>query len=199
MVAILERGPVPVATRRPDASRELEAVVMRCLEKEPGRRYESAPALMTALQAVAAAKSRTAAAADDSPSVAVLPFANMSADPENEYFCDGIAEEITGALSKVERLRVAGRTSAFSFKGKTGDVREIGRALNVSTVLEGSVRKAGNRLRISAQLVKVTGGEKAAVLTRSTENPEAYNLCLKARHAWTRWTDEGFRTAIALF
>lgn len=172
----------------------------------------------------------------DDRSIAVLPFANMSSDAENEYFCDGIAEEITSALSKVGQLQVAGRTSAFSFKSKTGDLRAIGRTLNVGSVLEGSVRKAGDRLRITVQLVKVTDGyhlwserydrqmedifdiqdeialavvealkvtllgrEKAAVLKRSTDNPEAYQLCLKAYHAWHRWTDEGFRTAVTLF
>ena len=160
----------------------------------------------------------------------------MSADPEQEYFCDGIAEEITSALAKIEQLRVAGRTSAFSFKGKGGDLREIGRTLNVSAVLEGSVRRAGDRLRITAELVNVTDGyhlwserydrqledifavqdeialavvdalkltllgeEQAAVQKHSTENPAAYQLCLKARHAWYRWTDEGFRTATTLF
>ena len=170
------------------------------------------------------------------PSIAVLPFANMSADPEQEYFCDGIAEEITSALVKVNQLRVAGRTSAFSFKGKGGDLREIGRTLDVSTVLEGSVRRAGNRLRITAELVNVADGyhlwaerydreledifaiqdeialavvdalrvtllgqEETAVLKHSTQDPEAYQLCLKARHAWYRLTDEGFRTATRLF
>lgn len=94
----------------------------------------------------------------EAPSIAVLPFANMSADPDNEYFCDGLAEELLNALSKIESLRVAARTSAFSFKGKETDIRQIGQKLNVSTVLEGSVRKAGNRLRITAQLVNVTDG-----------------------------------------
>ena len=82
----------------------------------------------------------------------------MSADAENEYFCDGLAEELLNALAKIEALRVAARTSAFSFKGKETDVREIGRKLNVSVVLEGSVRKSGNRLRITAQLINVTDG-----------------------------------------
>src|SRR6266550_4319001 len=92
------------------------------------------------------------------PSIAVLPFANMSADPENEYFCDGLAEELLNALAKIESLKVAARTSAFSFKGKETDVREIGRKLNVGVVLEGSVRKSGNRLRITAQLINVADG-----------------------------------------
>jgi serine/threonine-protein kinase len=92
------------------------------------------------------------------PSIAVLPFANISTDEENEYFCDGLAEELLNALSKIEALRVAARTSAFSFKGKDTDIREIGQKLNVGTVLEGSVRKASNRLRITAQLVNVADG-----------------------------------------
>jgi len=236
MVAILDRAPEPLATRRPDTPRELQAVVSRCLAKDPNARYRSARELRDALQAIAGSRSPAAAGGSEAPSVAVLPFANVSADPENEYFCDGIADEIMSALGKVTQLQVAGRTSAFSFKGKTGDLREIGPALNVGAVLEGSVRKAGNRLRITAQLVKVAdgyrlwserydrqmeevfevqdeialavvealkvtllGGERAEVVKRSTENAEAYNLCLKARHAWTRWTPEGIRTATTLF
>src|SRR6476469_1148068 len=82
-------------------------------------------------------------------SVAVLPFANMSADPDNEYFTDGMAEEIINALTKIQTLRVASRTSSFAFKGKNEDIGEIGHKLKVSTVLEGSVRKMGNKLRIA--------------------------------------------------
>jgi len=82
----------------------------------------------------------------------------MSADPENEYFTDGMAEEIINALTKIQSLRVASRTSAFAFKGKNEDIGDIGRKLKVSTVLEGSVRKMGNRLRITAQLVNVADG-----------------------------------------
>jgi len=91
-------------------------------------------------------------------SVAVLSFVNMSNDPENEFFSDGIAEEIINALSKVKALRVASRTSSFSFKGKNEDISEVGRKLKVHTVLEGSVRKAGNRLRVTAQLINVADG-----------------------------------------
>src|SRR5262249_34824949 len=92
------------------------------------------------------------------PSIAVLPFANISADAENEYFCDGLAEELLNALTKIEGLRVAARTSAFSFKGKNANVGEIANALNVSSVLEGSVRKSGNRVRITTQLIKAADG-----------------------------------------
>jgi adenylate cyclase len=91
-------------------------------------------------------------------SIAVLPFVNMSNDPEQEYFCDGISEEIINALAQLNNLRVIARTSAFSFKGKNLDVREIGKTLDVNTLLEGSVRKAGNHLRITTKLVRVSDG-----------------------------------------
>lgn len=91
-------------------------------------------------------------------SIAVLPFVNMSADSENEYFCDGLAEEILNALARVDRLKVAARTSAFSFKGRNAKVSEIAAALNVNSVLEGSVRKSNDRLRITAQLVNAEDG-----------------------------------------
>lgn len=91
-------------------------------------------------------------------SIAVLPFANLSADATNQYFCDGLAEELINALARLEQIRVAARTSAFSFKGKEVDVREIARKLKVSTVLEGSVRKSGNHLRITVQLIDAANG-----------------------------------------
>jgi TolB-like protein/Tfp pilus assembly protein PilF len=91
-------------------------------------------------------------------SIAVLPFVNMSNDPEQEYFSDGMAEEILNSLSHLKDLKVAGRTSSFQFKGKNIDLREVGKKLGVSTVLEGSVRKQGNRLRITAQLINVDDG-----------------------------------------
>jgi TolB-like protein/pimeloyl-ACP methyl ester carboxylesterase/Tfp pilus assembly protein PilF len=96
--------------------------------------------------------------AESSPSIAVLPFANLSNDPDNEYFCEGLAEELLNALSKIDDLKVAARTSAFSFKGKNVNVSEIGDSLNVKNVLEGSVRKSGNKLRITAQLVNASDG-----------------------------------------
>jgi TolB-like protein/Flp pilus assembly protein TadD len=96
--------------------------------------------------------------AGEGPSVAVLPFVNMSGDPENEFFSDGLSEEILNALAQVPGLRVPARTSSFAFKGKTQDVVRIAEALRVSTVLEGSVRKAGTRVRITAQLIKAADG-----------------------------------------
>src|SRR6266536_2393191 len=96
--------------------------------------------------------------ASEAPSIAVLPFVNRSRDEEDEYFSDGLADELLNVLAKIRGLRVAARSSAFTFKGKGATVAEVGRALNVATVLEGSVRKAGNRLRVSVQLVKVVDG-----------------------------------------
>ena len=94
----------------------------------------------------------------DLRSIAVLPFANLSGDPDNEYFSDGLAEELLNLLAKVPGLHVAARTSSFHFKGQTGNIKEIGDALNVATILEGSVRRAGNRVRVTAQLVKAEDG-----------------------------------------
>lgn len=94
----------------------------------------------------------------DRPSIAILPFVNVSADPENEYFCDGLAEELINSLMKLDKLRVAARTSTFAFKGRESDVRYIGQNLGVQSVLEGSVRKSGDRLRITAQLINVSDG-----------------------------------------
>ena len=91
-------------------------------------------------------------------SIAVLPFVNMSSDPEQEYFSDGLSEEILNLLAKVPELKVIGRTSSFAFKGKNEDLRSIGQALGVNTVLEGSVRKSGDRVRITAQLIDVSNG-----------------------------------------
>ena len=90
--------------------------------------------------------------------IAVLPFVNMSTDPENEFFSDGISEELINALTRIEGLQVTARTSSFAFKGKSKDVRKIGKDLGVSAILEGSVRKAGNRVRITAQLIDTRDG-----------------------------------------
>ncbi len=94
----------------------------------------------------------------DQPSVAVLPFVNMSSDPEQEYFSDGISEEILNVLTRIPNLKVAARTSSFQFKGKNLDIADIGKQLQVNHLLEGSVRKAGNTLRITAQLVETDTG-----------------------------------------
>ena len=100
----------------------------------------------------------TAEATGSRPSIAVLPFVNLSNDPENEYFSDGLAEQLLNDLARVEGIEVVGRTSSFAFKGRNLDLRAIGKELGVAHILEGSVRKAGNRVRISAQLVSAGNG-----------------------------------------
>ena len=167
MVAILHEAPLAFEPAA-DRPAELETIVLRCLEKSPAKRYASGRELAAALKSATSDTGRASAlrtavhqetvASESAPSVAVLPFVNMSSDRENEYFSDGLAEELIAVLSKIEGLRVASRTSAFAFKGRNEDVRKIGEQLGVRTVLEGSVRKAGSRLRISAQLVNVTDG-----------------------------------------
>ena len=119
---------------------------------------ENAPTAAPVLASSAIPFNTATTRADDSPSVAVLAFANRSASADDEYFSDGLADELLSVLAKIKGLRVAARTSAFSFKGKSVTVAEIGQALNVATVLEGSVRKSANRVRISVQLVKVADG-----------------------------------------
>ena len=109
-------------------------------------------------------------------SIAVLPFVNMSADPENEYFSDGISEEILNSLTKVEGIQVTARTSSFSFKGKNEDVREIGNKLGVANVLEGTVRKAGKKIRINVQLIKTADGYQALSETYDSELEDIFEV-----------------------
>jgi serine/threonine protein kinase/tetratricopeptide (TPR) repeat protein len=164
--AILARkatDPIPrVRSMRHSIPITLEEVIQRAMAQRPGDRFATSREFRRALTFGVTAEHvlgrRGTTTGPTSASVAVLPFTNMSPDPENEYFSDGIAEEITSALTKVRALQVASRTSAFAFKGKHLDVRRIGEELGVATMLEGSVRKAGNRLRITAQLIKVSDG-----------------------------------------
>ncbi len=147
--------PAAVTEHVPTISGETSAIIAKALSLEPGDRFPTTVDFASALASSADASEALAPKADARQSIAVLPFANMSTDPENEFFADGIAEEIINALTKVRALDVVSRSSAFSFKKRTEDVTEIGRKLNVRTVLEGSVRKAGNRLRVTAQLIDV--------------------------------------------
>jgi TolB-like protein/cytochrome c-type biogenesis protein CcmH/NrfG len=108
--------------------------------------------------ATATFRASSASHIDIANSIAVLPFAHLSSDPDDEYFCDGLAEELLNALARIDGLKVAARTSSFSYKGKDANIAEIGRTLGVEKILEGSVRKAGNRLRITAQLINTADG-----------------------------------------
>src|SRR5213595_1397655 len=153
----LSEPPQPLRARRPDAPAAVEQALARALAKDPADRFASVADLVAALEdtrAVAAVP----APAGQTRSIAVLPFVNASADPENEYLSDGISDELINALTKVDGLRIASRTSAFALKGKAQDIRGIGALLGVSAVLEGTVRQSGDRLRITAQLAAADDG-----------------------------------------
>jgi serine/threonine protein kinase/Tfp pilus assembly protein PilF len=155
--------PKPLREIRSSIPESVERAVTKAMARDASGRYATAAHFAQALSSGSMeTPTDTAtiphAVVSAAKSVAVLPFTNMSADAENEYFTDGMAEEIINALNKVQSLRVAARTSSFAFKGKNEDVGEIGRKLKVSTVLEGSVRKMGNRVRVTAQLVNVADG-----------------------------------------
>jgi serine/threonine-protein kinase len=254
IASVLQKEPPPLARYVREVPEPLEWIISRSLRKDKDARYQTASGLLADLREFrkrvefAAEIERTgtpnkqfgadtqSTRTETRNSIAVLPFANMSVDAENEYFCDGLAEELLNALAKIEDLKVAARSSAFSFKGKNARVSEIGRALGVQTVLEGSVRKSDNRLRITVQLisaadgyhlwserydreiqdifdvqdeitlavvdalkVRLLGDEKAAVLRRLTDNPEAYELYLKGRYFWFKFNPEGWTRAREFF
>jgi len=158
--SILNDEPESVTELRDDVPNKLLKILEKTLQKEANARYQNIKDMSANLGKVPGTplSERIEKEEKKSPSIAVLPFVNTSADPENEYFSDGLAENIINALTKLKDFRVAARTSAFSFKGKNLDIRDIGKKLSVETVLEGSVRKAGNRLRITAQLTSVVDG-----------------------------------------
>ena len=184
---------------------------------------------------VSAAAAGSGGAAPEN-AIAVLPFANLRSEQENEYFSDGLTEELINALTKVDGLRVVAWSSAFQFKGKSRDIRRIGEQLRVRAVLEGSVRRTADRLRITAQLVdtadghylwsetyeralkdvfavqdeissaivgalriKLAGHGRRSLITRYTENLQAYHLYLKGRFYWNKRTDEDFYKALGFF
>ncbi|HUK37250.1 MAG TPA: protein kinase, partial [Vicinamibacterales bacterium] len=144
---VLRDNPQPLPAYSP-----LADIVSRCMAKQPSQRFQTMADVLRALQQAWTSPVKEA------PSIAVLPFANMSADPENEYFSDGLAEEIINALTKIDGLHVAARSSSFSFKGKATEVGDVARRLKVRHVLEGSVRKSGPRVRVTAQLVDASNG-----------------------------------------
>jgi len=162
--SLLHQAPTSPVRLNPDVPDALERIIDKALEKDREVRYQSARELVVDLTRLKRERDTGRATAPGVaeppriPSLAVLPFANLSADKENEYFSDGLAEDIIDALTQVPGLRVMARTSAFAFRGKEADVREIGARLNVEHILEGSVRSAGSRIRVTAQLVKASDG-----------------------------------------
>jgi serine/threonine-protein kinase len=160
LCAILKEEPPSLSRRGVAYPPALVRVLNRCLEKDAGDRFQSARDVAFALESISDQRPEVAEVHDKPAdrSIAVLPFTNMGTDAEQEYFSDGLAEELINALAGLRGLRVASRTSAFRFRGGDIDIREIGRQLNVETVLEGSVRRSGKRLRITAQLINVADG-----------------------------------------
>jgi serine/threonine protein kinase/Tfp pilus assembly protein PilF len=163
MYAVMNEQPEPIAVIQAGLSKELNQIISNILEKEKENRYQNTGDVIKDLKILKKkieTKIPKEATTDTkkNPSIAVLPFRNMSSEAEQEYFCEGISEEIINALSHIKDLRVIARTSAFAFKDRFEDVREIGKRLGVETLLEGSVRKAGNQLRITAQLIKASDG-----------------------------------------
>jgi serine/threonine protein kinase/tetratricopeptide (TPR) repeat protein len=161
--AILSTQPPAPSSLCPSVPPALDRIVEKALAKSPRLRYDRIDLMVKDLLAVQSATEpealtiRVPAVAARS-SIAVLPFQDMSAARDQEFLCDGIAEEVLRALSRIPDLYVASRTSTFQFKGQAADIREIGSRLNVNTVLEGSVRRAGDRVRVSAQLISVADG-----------------------------------------
>ena len=160
--SILRDTPEPLTRVRSDLPGDLGRIVSHCLEKNPRERVQTALDVGNALRRLRKVLERgepeKPASDDKVASIAVLPFVNRSASAEDEYFSEGLADELLNVLAKIKGLRVSARASSFHFKGKDTPLGEIGRALNVATVLDGSVRKAGSRVRISVQLVKVSDG-----------------------------------------
>ena len=160
--SILNRQPQSVTEGNPSIPAAFSSIVARLMAKNPHERYQSAREVTDALQEIQRNRhlesSGKTGARRRIPSIAVLPFTNLSADHDNDYFSDGLSEDLTTALARLHGLQVASRTSAFRFRGGNTDIREIGRQLNVEAVLEGSVRRSGKRLRISAELINISDG-----------------------------------------
>src|SRR5712692_332435 len=153
----LSDPPPPLRARRPDAPAAVEQALARALAKDPADRFAGVAELVAALEDTRPVGT-TPALLGKTRSIAVLPFVNASADPANEYLSDGITDELINALTKVEGLRIASRTSVFALKGKPQDIRAIGALLGVSAALEGTVRKSGDRLRVTVQLSAAEDG-----------------------------------------
>ncbi|MGD8700340.1 MAG: protein kinase, partial [Gemmatimonadales bacterium] len=236
-------SPIPKLRATRDVPEAVDEVTTRALARTPVDRFPSAAEFaetLLTIQTVGATPpgglATVTKAAPPKQSIAVVPLANMSADPENEYFSDGMTEEVINALAKLPGVQVASRTSCFAFKGKDVDVRQVGEKLGVAHVLEGSVRKVGNRIRLTAQLIDVANGyhlwsetydrqledvfaiqdeisraivdalkvrlvgEGEQIVAPATENIQAYNLYLKGRFFYHKYSEsEYFRKALEFF
>ena len=238
-VALKHKSKIPPDPKKlnPEVSEDLSRLILICMEKKRERRYQSAGELLADL------RNRE----EDLPLgtkirprretfIAVLPFTDLSPQKDQEYLCEGMADSIINALSKIKDIRVTAIASSSFFKGKERDLKEIGTRLNVKTVLQGKLQKADNRLRITSQLIniadesiiwseqynrelddvfaiqdeislavvdklkiKLLGEEKARVVKRYTEDPEAYNLYLKGRYFMQTFTPEGYKRAIECY
>lgn len=155
LYGILNEIPPRPSSIRGDIPSGLEDVILKCLQKKPADRYPNMDGVIGALKSE---RGQGPAPKESVPSLAVLPFADMSPAKDQDYFAEGLAEELIHALARIQGIRVVARTSAFAFKNLNLDVREIGKRLDVRAVLEGSVRKAGHRLRITAQLIDARTG-----------------------------------------
>lgn len=161
--SLLNESPPAITRLRPDIPIQLERIILRAMAKSPDDRYPNIEEMLSDLRAVAGDSKKATpgqpivAPTEDLPSIAVLPFRDMSPEHNQGYFCEGIAEEITNAIMQLPGLRVASRSSSFQFV-EAYDVREVGRRLNVTSVLEGSVRRALQKLRVTAQLTNTSNG-----------------------------------------
>lgn len=238
IAAILHGTPQPPSSLRTDLPPEFDPVLLRALAKQPRERYQNAAELAADLERLLRGSPpitarQGASAAASAPSLVVLPFLNMNRDEASEFFSDGVTEDLIYALSRLPQIRVVSRTSAFQFKDHHRDIREIGAKLKVAMALEGSVRRAGNRVRVTAQLVnladgcqvwserydrdvvdifeiqdeiarsivealkiRLAGGKDERLHQRRTASLEAYQVYLKGRLHFNRWSH---RQAIACF
>jgi len=154
--AIMNELPDPVNVLQPGIPSELSDIIDRLLQKNPNHRYSLIKEVIDDLAKINI--NDLTPKSQSHSSIAVLAFKDMSRQKDQDYLCEGLAEELINALTKIKSLRVSARTSAFAFKDKQVDIREIGSKLNVETVLEGSIQKSGDRLRITAQLLTVSNG-----------------------------------------
>jgi len=226
---LMTTTPPPLAVLRSAIPQHVSQAVVRALAKVPADRFASAADFAAALASPASDKGAT-------PSVAILPFKSMSPNPEHEFFADGITEDVIAQLSKIRSLKVIAWNSVAALKGQRQSPQEIGTTLNVATLLEGSVRQAGDRVRIVAQLIDTDQGrhlwaetydrqltdvfaiqtdvalqiaaalkaelsldERARIWKEPTRDIRAYQLYLKGRQAYSRFTEEGIQQGIALF